>query len=277
MIGRSDSGKIFPGLRTPCGSNACLTRFISAISPGPSSSERKRAFEKPMPCSPLIDPSSETTPSNNSLTARSPRSAAVGSDGSSMTFTWMFPSPAWPKHAIRSPCSRRSRSTSSSSCGTRARGTTTSLFSFFSEIAFSAGESSRRSRHRRSRSSESAARTTSIAPLSRHTRSTRCASSATEDACPSTSMSSTAPTPAGASSPPTYADTAARLSASISSIVAGTTRARSRSFRARTAASALSKSTRTVARHGGSGTSRSTAWVMIASVPSDPTMRRVRS
>ena len=46
----------------PCGSNACLTRFMSAIVSGVSSRPRYAAFVKPMPCSPLIDPSSATTP-----------------------------------------------------------------------------------------------------------------------------------------------------------------------------------------------------------------------
>ena len=38
------AGKIFPGLRRPCGSKAALTRFISAISSGESSSEHELAL-----------------------------------------------------------------------------------------------------------------------------------------------------------------------------------------------------------------------------------------
>ena len=50
------SGKILPGFRMPCGSNAAFTRFISAISSADNSSDRYGALVKPMPCSPLIDP-----------------------------------------------------------------------------------------------------------------------------------------------------------------------------------------------------------------------------
>ena len=40
----------------PAGSNAALTRFMSAISSAESSIDRYGAFAKPMPCSPLIEP-----------------------------------------------------------------------------------------------------------------------------------------------------------------------------------------------------------------------------
>ena len=49
-------GKIFPGFKIPCGSNAALTRFESAMTSGDSSRPMYGAFEKPMPCSPLIEP-----------------------------------------------------------------------------------------------------------------------------------------------------------------------------------------------------------------------------
>ena len=39
-LGRYRSGKILPGLRMPCGSNAALTRFISAISSADNSRPR---------------------------------------------------------------------------------------------------------------------------------------------------------------------------------------------------------------------------------------------
>ena len=61
----------------------------------------KGAFEKPMPCSPLIDPSSATTPSNSRRSASCARSISSASVGSTMMLTWMLPSPAWPKHGIR--------------------------------------------------------------------------------------------------------------------------------------------------------------------------------
>ena len=86
--------KIFPGFRMPRGSNACLIRRSSAISSADNSIDRNGAFEKPMPCSPVIDPSSATTPSNSSRSARRARATASRSDGSTITLTWMLPSPA---------------------------------------------------------------------------------------------------------------------------------------------------------------------------------------
>ena len=87
------------------------------------------AFEKPMPCSPLIDPSSATTPSNSSpigCGARAP--SRRHPRATTMMLTWMLPSPAWPKHGIRRRWVERKRRTSSIRAGTRPRGTTTSLF-----------------------------------------------------------------------------------------------------------------------------------------------------
>ena len=94
-------GKIFPGFRIPSGSNACLTRFISAISSADSSSGRNGALAKPIPCSPLIDPSSATTPANSARSASCARAISSASSLSTMMLTWMLPSPAWPKHGIR--------------------------------------------------------------------------------------------------------------------------------------------------------------------------------
>ena len=71
-------GKIFPGFRIPFGSNAALTRFISAISSGESSMPMYGALAKPMPCSPLIDPSSATTRSNSARSASFARARCCG-------------------------------------------------------------------------------------------------------------------------------------------------------------------------------------------------------
>ena len=79
---------------------------------GDNSIAMNGALEKPMPCSPLIEPSIATTPSNNSRSASCARWISSRSFGSTMMFTWMFPSPAWPKHGMRSRSLCRDRWTS---------------------------------------------------------------------------------------------------------------------------------------------------------------------
>ena len=75
------------------------SRASSARSRRPTARvDRYGAFAKPMPCSPLIEPSSATTPLEQlalRLPARAP--ARPASSGSTMRLTWMLPSPAWPK------------------------------------------------------------------------------------------------------------------------------------------------------------------------------------
>ena len=74
-------GRSCPGSAGSVGRTPALTRFISAISSGDSSIGRNGAFEKPMPCSPLIDPSSATTPSNSTFSASCARSISSASSG----------------------------------------------------------------------------------------------------------------------------------------------------------------------------------------------------
>jgi hypothetical protein len=66
-------------------------------------------------------------------------------------------------------------------------------------------------------------------------------------------------------------------SASISSSAAGTTRRRISADTASTAPRMSANSASSVARAGGFGIKRSVTFVMIASVPSDPTSSCVRS
>ncbi len=48
---------ITPGLRRLSGSKACLIRFINAYAFSPHSISTKGAMFRPVPCSPLSDPS----------------------------------------------------------------------------------------------------------------------------------------------------------------------------------------------------------------------------
>ena len=208
----------------PCGSKAAFTRFIRAISSAESSRPRYGALVKPMPCSPLIEPSSSKTPINNFRSAVFARDNASRSPGGTMMLTWMFPSPAWPKQAIDKFASRRMVSTSVNSCGTRPRGTTTSLLSFTGEMFFSAADSSRRIRQISSRSASSPARRMSVAPAARQASSTRAISSSAAGAVPSTSTISAAPESGGTSARPRCAASAPSESRSTSSTAAGTTR-----------------------------------------------------
>ena len=83
-----------PGFRMPCGSKAALTRAISAIVSGESSSPRYFAFAKPMPCSPLIEPFEPDHPFEQLALRRSARAISAASAGSTIRLTWMLPSPA---------------------------------------------------------------------------------------------------------------------------------------------------------------------------------------
>ncbi len=132
------STKILPGLSRPFGSKACLTRFITAIVSGDTSSGRYFAFEKPMPCSPVTEPSSATTPSNSACSVTRTRALVSGSLASTMMLTWMLPSPTWPKAGISRPDSARSRSTSWNSSGMRPFGTTMSWLYFHAPTVRSA-------------------------------------------------------------------------------------------------------------------------------------------
>ena len=71
-------GKSCPGSGSRAGRTRAFTRFISAISSAESSSARYGALAKPMPCSPLIDPSSATTRSKSSRSACPRARALVG-------------------------------------------------------------------------------------------------------------------------------------------------------------------------------------------------------
>ena len=129
--------KDFTRIEDPCGSKAALTRFISAISSGESSRSRNGALVKPMPCSPLMDPSSATTPSNKLRTARVRARCASRSCSSRLGHHDVDVNVAVAcvaERRNRQPHSCRMRSTSANSSGTRPRGTTTSLLSFTGEI-----------------------------------------------------------------------------------------------------------------------------------------------
>ena len=77
----ADAGKIFPGFRMP----------LDRRPPSPASSARSRPATaraagtapsaKPMPCSPLIDPSSATTPSNSTAPPAPARASSSASSG----------------------------------------------------------------------------------------------------------------------------------------------------------------------------------------------------
>ena len=128
-----------------------------------------------------------------------------------------------------------------------------------------------------SRSASLFAREISFAPTLRHASTTRSRSSSTPRSVPSTSTINAAPVPGATNPPPRFSSIAARESLSISSTAAGTTRRRINSETASTAPRIPSKVARSVWLAGGFGTSRSVIFVMIASVPSEPTRSCVRS
>ena len=145
----STPGRSCPGFRMPLGSNACLTRFMRAIIVGVTvRAPRYGALVKPMPCSPLIDPSSATTPRTGARSASCARRDPSGSSGVDHDVDVDVAVPHVTEatgSAARTAASgaRRARR----AAGLRPCGTTTSWLILSGAIIFSDGESSRRTRH----------------------------------------------------------------------------------------------------------------------------------
>src|SRR2546426_1283291 len=100
---RKVHGKILPGFRILFGSIAALIVFIASISAGSSAIGRNSDFMIPIPCSPDIVPPISIA---SAKILRFVSSAFVFSAelaASIIKFTWMFPSPTWPKHTIGKP------------------------------------------------------------------------------------------------------------------------------------------------------------------------------
>ena len=127
-----------------------------------------------MPCSPLIEPSSATTPSNSTplgLVRAAHLVVVAGRDHD------VDVDVAVAGVAEATECAGGSRAsggvTRSNSCGMRPFGTTTSWLNLIGVIVLSENDSSRRTRHNSSRSASSRARRISVAPASRQACSQR--------------------------------------------------------------------------------------------------------
>ena len=129
-----------------------------------------------MPCSPLIEPSSATTPSNSAPLGRVARARSRRRpSGSTMMLTWMLPSPAWPNDGDRA-----GRSAALQFCDERR--TAPGRGPWHDDVVVelergpspcSASESSRRTRQSSSRSASSRARRTRRRPPCHGTRARR--------------------------------------------------------------------------------------------------------
>ena len=141
----------------------------------------------PTPCSPLRVPPSSTVMAKTSFTASWALAHFSGSPLSVMMFTWMLPSPAWPKQTMGRPyfssrAWRRARAR-----GSWLLGTTISSLILVGAIWAMAGEMARRAAHRSWASSLLLA-TLVVPPVSWHTRATLSRRRGTRSSSPSTSM-----------------------------------------------------------------------------------------
>ncbi len=165
----------------PCGSNACLTRFISAISsarqlerqePRLGEADAVLAADRPLQRDDAFEQHALRLVRALDLVRRR--------CGSTMMLTWMLPSPAWPKHGMRSrncafePIDEREQ------LRDPALRHDDVVVELERRDHLAATATARGGRARApARSASSRARRTSVAPASRHARSTRVASSAT--------------------------------------------------------------------------------------------------
>ena len=239
------------------------------------------AFANPIPCSPLIDPSSATTPANSTRSASCARATSAASSGSTMMLTWMLPSPAWPKQRNPQP-----ELAGADAIDEREQFRDPSLRHDDVVIELERRDHLQRQRELaahapqllRARAS-SRARRTSVAPASRHACSTRSASSSTAagDAVHFDQQDGAGAFRRERAHVEVARDGVERIA--VDQLERGRHDARADDVRSppRPPPRRPRNVARSVACTGGFGTSRRMIFVMIASVPSDPTSSCVRS
>ena len=158
-------GKIFPGLRMPCGSNAALTRFISAISSGDSSIGEERRLREADAVLAADRPFERDDAREQRALGLVRARDLVGVvrvdhdvDVDVAVAGMAEARDAQPE--VARDVARRARTAR----GIRPFGTTTSWLNLSGAIIFSDSDSSRRTRHSSCRSASSRARRTSVAP-----------------------------------------------------------------------------------------------------------------
>ena len=148
------SGEDLAGIENAVRIEGVLARASSARSPRRDSSiDRNGAFAKPMPCSPLIEPSSATTPANSTRSASCARRDLVRvawrhHDVDVDVAVAGVAEARDPQAVIALRCGRRARTAR----GMRPFGTTTSWLNLSDAIIFSDSDSSRRTRQSSCRS-----------------------------------------------------------------------------------------------------------------------------